>query len=327
MENDLNPTPGSESPPSPSPQAASTRRWKTALGALLAVVVVVGLYLVNRFWIAPVTTRQAEAKTAGGHPLAPQFTLTDISGQKLSLADYKGKVVMLDFWATWCGPCRIEIPGFVELQNRYRDQGFAIIGISLDLAGPEVVQEFYRQFKMNYPVALGDDKLTELYGGIFGMPTTFLIGRDGRIYAKHVGAMDVSVFEQEIKSLLDSHAGEEATKFAPAGRTDEVELGNPAEANSEVPGVDISGLNAAELARFKKQLEGEPCTCGCKLNLLRCRREDRACGVSRKLARQQLAKLTGASVPSPPGSAVASPEGGPAERYKEKEKERQPLTK
>jgi hypothetical protein len=130
-----------------------------------------------------------------------------------------------------------------------------------------VVQEFYEQFKMNYPVALGDDKLSELYGGIFGMPTTFLIGRDGRIYAKHVGAMDVGVFEQEIKTLLESPAGEEVTKFGAAGRADEIELGNPAEANCEIPGVDISGLNPAELDRFKKQLERVQCVRGFKLNL------------------------------------------------------------
>lgn len=300
MFNDPGPDPEAQSPaPSASqtgasqtavPETLGPRIPKVFLGALAALTVVAALYFVNRYWIAPVTVRQAQAKSSGDHPLAPAFSLTDLSGQKLNLADYKGKVVMLDFWATWCGPCRIEIPGFVELQNHYRDQGFAIIGISLD-DGPEVVREFYRQFKMNYPVALGDDKLGELYGGIFGMPTTFLIGRDGRIYAKHVGAMDVDVFEQEIKSLLGAQGGEEAA-FKAAGRSDEVELGTPAEANSEVPGVDISGLSASELATFKKQLQGQSCTCGCKLNLLRCRREDRSCGVSRKLAREELAKFS-----------------------------------
>ncbi len=306
MPNDPTPPPEGQSPaPSTSERAASQpgasptaapdtpgpRKPKVFLGALVALAVVTALYFVNHYWIAPVAVHEAQAMSTGGdHPLAPPFSLTDISGRKLDLADYKGKVVMLDFWATWCGPCRIEIPGFVQLQNRYRDQGFAIIGVSLD-DGPEVVREFYQQFKMNYPVALGDDKLGELYGGILGMPTTFLIGRDGRIYAKHVGAMDVDVFEQEIKSLLAVQAGKEA-EFKAAGATDEVELGSSATVNSEVPGVDISGLNATELAAFKKLLEGQPCTCGCKLNLLRCRREDRACGVSRKLAREALAKLS-----------------------------------
>ncbi len=266
---------------------------KIVLGALLAVVVAVGLYFLNRRWIAPAALRQAQAKGNSNHPLAPEFTLTDIFGKKLSLSDYKGKVVMLDFWATWCGPCRIEIPGFVELQDRYRDQGFTIIGISMDYS-PEPVPEFYKQFKMNYPVALGDDRLGALYGGIFGMPTTFLIGRDGRVYSKHVGATDVGVFEEEVKMLIAAKPSDEVADFSPAGRSEEIETSTPeqikAENNPEVPGVDISHLSAEQLAQFKKELESQQCTCGCKLNLLKCRHDDRACAVSRKAAQQMLKK-------------------------------------
>lgn len=302
MLNESNEPTGAESPTPPGRDTGMAKKWKTLFGALATVALVAGLYLVNRYWIAPATVRlrvgdvggigkaQAESK----HPVAPIFSLTDISGNRLSLADYKGRVVMLDFWATWCGPCRIEIPGFVELQNRYGDQGFAIIGISMD-DGPEVVREFYKEFKMNYPVALGDEKLEELYGGIVGLPTTFIIGRDGRIYRKHTGATDGSLFEEEIKTLLAARASEEVSGFKAASGTDDVEVRTPeevqAESNSEVPGVDISALNAVQLAQFKKELEGQPCTCGCKLNLLKCRRQDRACGVSRKLAREQLEKL------------------------------------
>jgi thiol-disulfide isomerase/thioredoxin len=148
-----------------------SRKLLLSAAGLVAVAMPVVFGLLHAAQSPAAPQAQAEAKSVGARPLAPQFTLTDISGQRLSLADYKGTVVMLDFWATWCGACRLEIPGFVELQNRYRDQGFAIIGISMD-DGPEVVQEFYEQFKMNYPVALGDDNLSELYGGIFGMPTT-----------------------------------------------------------------------------------------------------------------------------------------------------------
>ncbi|HTG60797.1 MAG TPA: TlpA disulfide reductase family protein, partial [Terriglobia bacterium] len=136
-QNESNPAgAGTENRATP-PAAAESKRVSRArvLGmAVAAIVVVVGLYVINRRWIAlaPATLRQAQAKSNSNHPLAPGFTLTDIFGNRLSLSDYKGKVVMLDFWATWCGPCRIEIPGFVELQSRYRDQGFTIIGISLD---------------------------------------------------------------------------------------------------------------------------------------------------------------------------------------------------
>ena len=133
--------------------------------------------------------------------LAPDFSLPQLSGQQLHLSDYRGKLVLLDFWATWCDPCREEIPHFVELQDKYRDQGLQIIGISMD-DSPEPVRDFYQRFKMNYPVVMGDAATGELYGGILGLPIAFLIDRDGRIYSKHVGATDIAVFEREIAPLL-----------------------------------------------------------------------------------------------------------------------------
>ncbi len=266
-------------------------RAKILVGAALAVSAVAGLYFVNQRWILTLSTQPAQA--SGGHLLAPPWSLTDITGQKLNLSDYKGKVVLLDFWATWCGPCRIEIPWFVELQEKYRDPGFAVIGISMD-DGPGPVREFYKQYKMNYPVAMGDDKLGELYGGILGLPTTFLIGRDGRIYAKHVGATDLAVFEEEIKHLLAASAGEEVKQFQQAGRlspANKIELGDPAEVNSEVPGVNLSKLSAAEKDQFKKRLEKMGCSCGCGWNVLKCRKDDPKCGTSRQLARQEFEKF------------------------------------
>jgi cytochrome c biogenesis protein CcmG, thiol:disulfide interchange protein DsbE len=140
--------------------------------------------------------------TSVTHMQAPEFTLTDLSGNKLDLATYRGKVVLLDFWATWCAPCRAEIPRFVDLQKRYRDRGLRIIGISLD-DDAKSVGTFYKQFKIDYPVAIGDAHLAERYGGILGLPVSFLIGCDGRIYVKHAGATDVSLIEQEIRPLLE----------------------------------------------------------------------------------------------------------------------------
>jgi len=266
-------------------------KGKVLLGAVLSVLLVAGLYLVNRCWIAPAV--RSQVNSPGEHPFAPNFSLTDISGKKLSLSDYKGKVVLLDFWATWCGPCRIEIPGFVNLQNRYGSQGLVVIGISMD-DGPEPVVEFYRQFRMNYPVAMDNDRLGELYGGILGLPTTFLIGRDSRIYAKHVGATDLALFEEEIKELLAMGASAEAADFKPANGVrpaEKIELGNPAEIDSEVPGVDLSRLTATQREAFKKQLAEQLCNCGCNMTLLRCRQVDRTCSVSREMAREQLDKF------------------------------------
>jgi cytochrome c biogenesis protein CcmG, thiol:disulfide interchange protein DsbE len=136
---------------------------------------------------------------AGGE--APDFTITDIQGKKLSLADYKGKVVLLDFWATWCAPCLEEIPHFITMQEKLGAQGFQAIGISMD-DGPKPVEKFYAEHKLNYPVAVGDSTLADSYGGILGLPVTFVINRDGQIRKKFVGATDTALIEQEVLAAL-----------------------------------------------------------------------------------------------------------------------------
>ena len=135
------------------------------------------------------------------HPLAPDFSLRDLSGRGLDLSAYRGKVVLLNFWATWCSPCRTEIPQFIELQKKYRDKGLRIVGISLD-EDEKPVRAFYRQLKMNYQVAIGDASLAERFGGILGLPVSFFIGCDGRIFSRHNGLADISVIEKEIVQLL-----------------------------------------------------------------------------------------------------------------------------
>ena len=118
---------------------------------------------------------------ANAKPANLKFTLNDINGKPVDLSAYKGKVILLDFWATWCGPCKIEIPGFVELQSKYRDKGLVVIGVSVDDT-LEQLQPFAAAFKMNYPVLLGNgrDDIQQAYGPIWGLPTTYIIGRDGR---------------------------------------------------------------------------------------------------------------------------------------------------
>ena len=170
---------------------------KIIIVGIAAVAVVVGLYLLNRHHGVSPSLRVTSAE----HPFAPDFSLPDMTGQQLKLSDYRGKVVLLDFWATWCEPCREEVPHFVGLQSKLGDRGLQIIGVSMD-DGPEPVHDFYRQFKMNYPVVMGNAKIGELYGGILGLPIAFVIGRDGRIYSKHIGATESSVLERAIEAQL-----------------------------------------------------------------------------------------------------------------------------
>lgn len=132
---------------------------------------------------------------------APPFTLKGLDGHAVNLSRYRGKVVLLDFWATWCAPCQLEIPHFVQFQNKYQARGLQVLGVSMD-DEPAPVRTFYHKFKINYPVAMGDLIVAKAYGGILGLPVTLLIGRDGRIHAKHIGPVDMLLLEAEIKALL-----------------------------------------------------------------------------------------------------------------------------
>lgn len=163
--------------------------------AAAALLVVAALVYSNLVPPAPAALSASSAKGA-----APQFTLTDIEGRALSLAQYRGKVVILDFWAPWCPPCRKEIPDFISLQHQYALQGLQVIGIGLD--EPSKVAAFVQENGINYPVAAGDDAISNLYGGVSGIPTTFIIDRQGVIKNRFEGFTERSVFEAEIRKLL-----------------------------------------------------------------------------------------------------------------------------
>jgi peroxiredoxin len=134
---------------------------------------------------------------------APAITFTDLNGQTIALRALGGKVVLVNFWAAWCTPCREEIPQFIALQKKYRPEGFQAIGISMD--DPEGrLRDFCREYNVNYPVIVGNQAIAEHFGGVLGLPTTFLIGRDGRIHAKEVGATDFAKLEHDIATLLQT---------------------------------------------------------------------------------------------------------------------------
>ncbi|MBZ2183309.1 MAG: TlpA family protein disulfide reductase [Bryobacter sp.] len=138
---------------------------------------------------------------------APEFKLKDSDGKLVSLASYKGKTVLLNFWATWCGPCKVEIPWFIEFENKYKDKGLAVLGVAMDEEGWEVIKPYIAEKKVNYRILAGDDSTAQLYGGVDSLPTTFLIDKDGMIAGVHVGLVSKSEYEKDIQALLGLPAG------------------------------------------------------------------------------------------------------------------------
>ena len=149
-------------------------------------------------------TVRAVLQPAGERKAAPEFALKDGSGKTVSLEKYRGKVVLLDFWATWCHGCKLEIPWFSEFERKYSAKGLSVVGVSLDDEGWKVVKPFIEQKKINYPVVLGDDKIATLYGGFQSLPTTLVIDKSGRIVSARVGLVKKSDYENEIITLLNN---------------------------------------------------------------------------------------------------------------------------
>jgi len=149
--------------------------------------------------VAAVGLARAETTPAKA---APAWTLKDLDGKPVSSTQFKGKVVVLDFWATWCPPCRREIPGYVDLQKKYEKDGLVIVGVSLDQKGPGVVKAFAEKYGINYQLVMGDESVQEAFGGIEAIPTTFIIDREGKIRDRKVGAEDTATYEQTIKRYL-----------------------------------------------------------------------------------------------------------------------------
>lgn len=155
----------------------------------------------------PITESSEPAPTAvvSDLPLlgpAPAWSMARLNGSELSSADLAGKVVVVDFWATWCPPCRAEIPGYIEMQDALRDQDVVILGVSLDEGGPSVVKDFAERFGINYELVMGDRSVTDAFGGVRVIPTTFLIDRDGQVRHRKEGMMERADYEPLVRSLL-----------------------------------------------------------------------------------------------------------------------------
>ena len=148
---------------------------------------------------------------------APDFALTSLDGSKVKLSDYRGKAVLLNFWATWCSPCRVEMPWFEDLQKQYGKDGLVVLGVAMDDSEPAKIAKFASEMGVNYPVLLGTDQVSDDYGNVQYLPTTFYIGRDGVIVDKMTGLLDRKDIEEAVKKALNT-TSEDGERRAAAGR-------------------------------------------------------------------------------------------------------------
>ena len=234
--------------------------------------------------------------------MAPAIEMKDISGNADSVANWKGKVVLVVFWATWCPPCREEVPEFIELQKKYKDH-LQIVGISEDEDGPEKVLQFAQHAGINYPIVMATPVMIAKYGGVPALPTTFVIDTQGRVVQKHMGLASADAYDREIRALLGLPVDAPVETFVDTGQ---VFLKNAANA-TEIPGVKLDGLTPVQKKSALHRLNAESCTCGCMLTLSECRINDTTCPVSVDIAKQLVSDVVKGVPPKPGAPASAAP--------------------
>jgi cytochrome c biogenesis protein CcmG, thiol:disulfide interchange protein DsbE len=222
---------------------------------------------------------------------APDFTIRDVNGNTIASSELRGKVVLLSFWATWCQPCLDEILDLIAIQTRYADR-LRIIGLSLDYGPPEFVNPLLKRVVqergINYPVAVASSELQAKFGGILGLPTTFLLDDGGRIVQKHVGVVNPSLYETEIRALLNLPVSAKVEFFEHTGQVFPLN----AEKVKELPGVDLSKLAPGQKEVALRLLNERKCSCACRMTLAQCRITDSLCVVSLKQAADVVAKIS-----------------------------------
>ncbi len=242
--------------------------------------------------------------------LAPEFKVAGLDGKPLSLADERGKVILLNFWATWCGPCRAEIPDLIELQTKYKDR-LQIIGLTVDDEDAGLVKKVVEETGINYPVAMAPAEVRLKYGGIAALPTSFVLDSEGRVVQKHEGLRDPLLYELEIRALLGLPINAKVETFEDTG---EIFLAH-ADRASELPGVDLSKLTLEQKQAALHRFNAETCTCGCKFTLAQCRIYDRNCPTSKSRTEKIVAEVfAGAShrdAPAKPADKIAQPDESP----------------
>ena len=245
---------------------------------------------------------QAHVVRFASHPQPmPAFLVNDLDGKPVSTAAWKGKVVFINFWATWCPPCRAEIPVLIDLANRYKDR-LQIVGVSVDDGDPADVKQFVKEAGINYPVVMADRAIVAEYGGVAALPTLFVVNPDGNVVQKHEGLYSNALYEAEVRLLLGLPVDATIETFEDTGQ---IFLKNAVLA-TELPNVDFTGLNAEQKKAALKRMNSETCDCGCTLTLAQCRINDTSCPVSKKLAAQVVKEIAASATtpaPTPPVNA------------------------
>jgi thiol-disulfide isomerase/thioredoxin len=278
----------------------TTKRWAIIFAMLVAVAV--GVWATAR--LARPVRPAAEPSAAAAAPLhevpadakltlrffrdpsvVPAVEMRAIDGQSLSSTALRGKVVLVNFWATWCPPCRAEIPDLVALQAQYRDR-LQIIGVSQDEGSIEVVKRFAEQQRMNYPIVMMTPELEKAFAGVSALPTSFVIDREGRIVQRHVGMLNATVTEQEMRALagLPVNASIEEVDRAQPAKLENAQA-------TQIPGVDLTKLSPERRTAALQKLNTDACTCGCDNTVAKCRIDDPKCATSLPLAQRIVAEI------------------------------------
>jgi len=287
-----------------------------AIGALIFA----GVFYVNRSGRAALDIQRVSPAPASAAPapdanapvirfvkdpeMAPPMQARDILGKAVTKQNWDGKVVLVNFWATWCPPCRMEIPELLQLKKQFGDR-LQIIGISEDDIPAAKVLAFAQRMGITYPVVMYTPRLVASYGGVPALPTSFLINTQGKVVTKHVGLYPIEDYQREIRALLGLPTDGRIETFKDEGQ---IFLKNAATA-TELPGVDLTGLTPDQKKRVLRRLNAETCTCGCGLTISQCRINDSACPVSAKLAAQVVQEVVRGSkgrAASPPSSRPAN---------------------
>lgn len=272
------------------------RTWIAAIVLLVVAVSAVGTVLLLR---GPSARGSAEIEDTSSsdvvvqllrNPVAlPSFTITDLEGATISSEKWRGKVVIVNFWATWCGPCRAEIPDLVALQEKYRDH-LVIAGISEDDGPVDIVKRFAAEHRVNYPIAMSTDEIRKIFPGVVALPTTFVLDRDGRMVQKHVGLLSKPRTEAVTRLLAGLSTNAKVERVDDPNKLD---LSNASEIKT-IPGVDLSKVPVGQKTAVLQALNADTCTCGCGLTVAKCRVDDPSCPVSGPLAQSIVDKLVAA---------------------------------